>query len=402
MRPSYIKNIIKMSDPNGPAIMLLGPSGVGKSEVVFQAGEELGFIPYKEWATKRDSILANHGLDSKEYAEHRNVGTVYTFNMLLQDEVAMHGMPDLSDDKQFLQWKPSLEIPIEQNYMLPTKGIYFMDEYNTARRGVQTTGYSITLEKRIGNYFIMNDWYIVMAGNRQEDKGEIYDVPGPLKNRIVRIFFDIHFGDWLDWASRNNIDNRIIAYLLWKVDGNLEYCSDIDDNNPGNSVGMLWNYDHTRHVGWNWPTPRAWSKNIDYYLSNGILNYEPDIIQEVLGGCVGESAAVDFINYLSVYSRIPNPEDVLDKKVPFPSISQPELAYAVALSLIEHVKKFFDMKDKNATTKMEQLLELASDDTFPAEFGMLMFKSLDQKRLVLQATRTKSWPKMRQRYGDMF
>ena len=402
MRPAHIKNIIKMSFPNGPAIMLLGPSGVGKSDVVFQAGEELGFVPFKEWATKRDDILAKYGKDSEEYNNHRDIGVVYTFNMLLQDEVAMHGMPDLSEDKQFLQWKPSMEIPIEQNYMLPKKGIYFMDEYNTARRGVQTTGYSITLEKRIGNYFIMNDCYIVMAGNRQEDKGEIYDVPGPLKNRIVRIFFDIHFGDWFEWASKNGVDSRIISYHLWKVDGNMEYCSDLDDGNSGNTVGMLWNYDPSRHVGWNWPTPRAWSKNVDYYLSSGILSYDENIVQEVLGGCIGESAAVDFINYLKVYSRIPKPEDVLDKKAPFPSISQPELAYAVALSLIEHVKKHYDMSDKKAGAKMEQLIALVSDEKFPTEFGMLMFKNLDHRRLIMQATRAASWPKMRTRYQDVF
>jgi hypothetical protein len=250
----------------------------------------------------------------------------------------------------------------------------------------------MTLERRIGAYFLMNGWYIIMAGNRQEDRGEIHEVPGPLKNRIVRVYVDVHFGDWFKWALTHDVDERIVSYLSWKVGGNMEDCSNMDDHNA-TAVGQLWNYDPLK-VGWNWPTPRAWSMNVNYYLKKGALQMPALTVQEILGGCIGEGAAVDFMAYLNVYRKLSPPEKILDGTAKFPPISQPELAYATAISLVQYVK--------GKKEKLNDLADLLLTNDVSPEFGMLIIKQIDAVNMVIDLIGCKSWSKLAKIYGGVF
>jgi hypothetical protein len=411
MRPKDIKTLLHSFYPNGPSMFLLGPSGIGKTDIAYEVGEMFGFVSFNEWhkrigerkllveATikklqeerKSDNEIrsAVDELNSKPVAE----GMVYPMSMLLNDEVAFHGMPDLTADRQFMVWKAPQELPIVGNDLFPDKGFLFLDEFNTARRGLQTLGYQMTLERRIGNFILKPGWYPFMAGNRQEDKGEIHEVPGPLKNRLMRVYADVHFGDWFVWAQDHGVDPRIISYNLWKVSGEMEECSNIDDNHA-NSVGHLWKYDPL-HLGWNWPTPRAWSSNVDYLLKHGILNMEQSVIQQAIGGCVGEAIASDFMAYLTLYTKIPTMEGLLTEKEKFPDTSHsPALGYATAIALTDYVVKH--------DGKMEGLSNVLLSPSMSPEFGMLIFQQLVTKGAVLKLTKVKNWEKLREVYKQVF
>ena len=59
-------------------------------------------------------------------------------------------------------------------------------------------------------------WAIFAAGNRQGDRGVTYSMPSPLANRFSHFEVETHLDDWVSWAYRNGIDERVIAFLRFR------------------------------------------------------------------------------------------------------------------------------------------------------------------------------------------
>jgi len=318
MKASEIKNLLKSLYPDGPSMFLTGPSGVGKSEIIKQTTEELG--------------IAYH-----------------VFDMQLQDEVVLRGIPFVEDN--WVTWKGSKELPFEGNDLFPEKGILFLDEFNCSRRSLQNLGYQIALEHRIGQFKLKKDWYVCFAGNRETDRAEIFEVPGPLKARVIQIEFTVSLKDWLNWAFSHNVSDEIISYISWS-------CQNLEEG--VDKLGNLINYDPDTTDN-AWPNPRAWSRNVNYLLKRNIRSFE------AIAGCVGKSAASEFLAYLDVYKDMPKVEDVLDKKVAFPTNVQ--MQYAISTALIKYC---------NDSNKVGMLFDRIIDKSIPEEFGTMILNNLLQ------------------------
>jgi hypothetical protein len=59
-------------------------------------------------------------------------------------------------------------------------------------------------------------WAIFAAGNRQGDRGVTYTMPAPLANRFSHFDVETHLDDWVTWAYRHGIDERVIAFLRFR------------------------------------------------------------------------------------------------------------------------------------------------------------------------------------------
>jgi len=316
MRPKDVKNLLKSLYPDGPCVFLIGASGVGKSEIVKQVADELG------------------------------VGFC-VLDMILQDEVVMHGIPDLNQD--WLEWKPSKEIPFEGNDAFPENGILFLDEFNCARRGLQTLGYQLALERRIGSHRLKKGWYPVFAGNRVQDQGEIFDVPGPLKNRVLKVDFTVNLQDWLQYAISHDVSDEIIGYIMWSAQG-IEEGVDV----LGNLINL-----ELADKDWNWPTPRAWARNVDFLLKKGIRSLE------AIAGCIGQVAASEFLGYLEVVSKLPKVEDFLAGKAEFPA--EPHLQYALIASMIKYASN---------QERIDKVLLRVTQGDIPEEYAAMLIQQI--------------------------
>jgi hypothetical protein len=361
LRASEIAKIIKMNYPNGTPLCILGPSGVGKSQIVAQVGNSLGM-----------------GIWGKE---DTSKGAIYTFNLLIQDIVAMHGLPYPAPDS-FVDWIPPRELPLIGNNTFPDSGFIIFDEFNTASRAKQTLLYDICLNRKIGNNRLKEGWYPILIGNRAEDRGEIHDIPGPLMNRVCIIYMDVNVKEWISWASWKEVDPRIIGYIAQSVSGNLDMSSSLYDNPSGRvnldtgasrplRIGDLWYYDETRMIE-NWPTPRAWGENVDFALKHGILEQSEAVRREVLGGMIGKTCAQSFLTYCLLYNELPQPHDILTGKKTFPAITNAGLCFAAATSIVEHVKN----RSEAGKPMLKELLELLNSGTVTADFIMLMITML--------------------------
>jgi hypothetical protein len=403
MLPSeIIDTLIRAYPDNLPPMCILGPSGVGKSDVVMEAGRRLGFTPYQEWTTISDPDL------KKEVWER---GLVLPFNLLIQNVVALHGLPYPAEDG-YVDWLCPRELPFVGNDRWPDKGILFVDEFNTAPMSNQTVLYELTLYRKVGLNLLKPGWMVVLAGNRAEDRGEIHPTPGPLMNRLMITYFDVHVGEFIDWGTRNNVDERILSYIAFKSGNSMGMRTRLSENpggriNGGNgksepiNIANLWCYDEQK-MDENWPTPRAWANGVNSLFKLGLLpdkrvghgkDNDPRI--ELVAGMIGRTTAIDFISYLDVYSTLPGVEDVLNGRVPFPGINVPQKCFALSTVICAHVKERVDDTDT-----LKKFFRLICQKDFPVEYGYYMMKRLESTGVVDRAQETEDWDAFADKYKE--
>jgi hypothetical protein len=160
-------------------VMLWGPPGVGKSQVVAQI------------ASKHNVPVIDVRLSQMEPSDLR-------------------GIPFRSGNG-LVEWAVPAMLPNLDRH--GPRGVLFLDEITSAAPTVSAAAYQLILDRRLGEYRIPEGWTIFAAGNRQGDRGVTYSMPAPLANRFSHIEFETHLDDWVAWAYAHNIDERVIAFL---------------------------------------------------------------------------------------------------------------------------------------------------------------------------------------------
>ena len=177
MRPAYISAVIEQefsSTQQGyhTPVMIWGPPGVGKSQIVAQVAENHG-------AALVDIRLSQMEPSDLRGIPFKNGAKVEWAIPAMLPEVAVHG----------------------------EAGLLFIDEITSAPPSVSAAAYQLILDRRLGEYRVPEHWAIVAAGNRQGDRGVTYSMPAPLANRFSHFDVDINLDDWVAWAYANGIDD---------------------------------------------------------------------------------------------------------------------------------------------------------------------------------------------------
>ena len=183
MRPLSLFRVLReevkaATDGVHTPVMLWGAPGVGKSQIVHQVGVDLG-IP-----------IIDVRLSQMEPSDLR-------------------GIPFRQGDK--VEWAVPSLLPDEDAH--GDTGILFLDEINAAAPSVSAAAYQLILDRRLGSYQVPEGWAIFAAGNRQGDRGVTYAMPAPLANRFSHYEVDVNVDDWVAWANRCGIDERLIGFL---------------------------------------------------------------------------------------------------------------------------------------------------------------------------------------------
>ncbi|MCP3687788.1 MAG: AAA domain-containing protein, partial [Gammaproteobacteria bacterium] len=141
MRPAHISAVIEQefaSTQQGfhTPVMLWGPPGVGKSQLVAQV------------------------------ADHHGVGIV-DVRLSQMEPSDLRGIPFKCGDK--VEWAIPALLPDVAVH--GAAGILFIDEITSAPPSVSAAAYQLILDRRLGEYRVPEHWAIVAAGNRQGDRG---------------------------------------------------------------------------------------------------------------------------------------------------------------------------------------------------------------------------------------
>jgi hypothetical protein len=280
MRPAQLLTILEQEFLSTRAghhtpVMLWGPPGVGKSDMV------------------------------REVAEKNQV-PVIDIRLSQMEPSDLRGIPFRSDGR--VEWAiPSL-LPDAARHA--AAGILFLDEITSAPPTVSAAAYQLILDRRLGEYQVPEGWAIFAAGNRQGDRGVTYSMPAPLANRFSHFEVETHLDDWVAWAYRNGIDERIIAFLRFRPE-------------------LLFDFDPA-HNPVAFPSPRSWE-----FAHRALQKFDnhPRLLQGTLQACVGPAAGVELNAFVSSLDKLPDLDAILAGE-PVPTPEEIDLQYAVAAALV--------------------------------------------------------------------
>ena len=280
MRPAQLLRVLEREYTSTAAghhtpVMLWGPPGVGKSQMVAHIAE-------------RHSV------------------PVIDIRLSQMEPSDLRGIPFRVDDK--VQWAVPAILPDTTRH--GASGILFLDEITSAPPAVSAAAYQLILDRRLGEYQVPEHWAIFAAGNRQGDRGVTYSMPAPLANRFSHFEVDTHLDDWVAWAYANGIDERIIAFLRFRPE-------------------LLFDFDPA-HNPVAFPSPRSWE-----FAHRALKKFEdePQLLQGTMQGCVGPAAGIEVTAFVNSLDQMPD----LDAICAGETVSVPreiDLQYAVAAALV--------------------------------------------------------------------
>ena len=252
------KAIIKCFASNTLPPLLLSEPGVGKSSIVRQIAEEKHF----EFI---DIRLATH------------------------DVCDLTGLPRFIDNRA--EFIPFDLFPLEDTPLPEGKlgFIILLDEITSCSRAMQVAAYRILLDREVGNHKLHPNCFLVAAGNRAEDKAVVNDLSTALKSRMITIRIEAVPNVWVEYASKYNIDERIISFIL----ANPDMLSNFDPESKEDAYAC----------------PRSWE------ALNKILRTFPDIKKgddlPLFSGVIGQTAANLFLDYCELYKNMLTLEEIL-------------------------------------------------------------------------------------------
>ena len=319
MRPGHLQRVLDKEFLSTEAghhtpVMLWGAPGVGKSQMVAQI------------AAGHDVPLIDIRLSQMEPSDLR-------------------GIPFKNGDS--VEWAIPAMLPNAERH--GTSGILFLDEITSAPPSVSAAAYQLILDRRLGNYEVPDGWAIFAAGNRQGDRGVTYTMPAPLANRFSHFDVDINVDDWVSWAYKNNIDERIIAFVRFRPE-------------------LLFDFDPA-HNPVAFPSPRSWE-----FAHRGLQKFHqhPDLLLGTLQACVGPAAGIELHAFVNNLDQLPDIDAIIaGDEVGVPT--EIDLQYAVASSLVGRAIRAKD--EDNTATVIGNILKYAS--RFPQrEMGVMLVSDM--------------------------
>ena len=319
MRPAQLLTILDREfastrQGHHTPVMLWGPPGVGKSDMVRQTGQ------------RHDCPVIDIRLSQMEPSDLR-------------------GIPFRNGE--FVEWAAPAILPNALRH--GDTGILFLDEITSAPPSVSAAAYQLILDRRLGEYEVPEGWAIFAAGNRQGDRGVTYTMPAPLANRFSHFDVDTHLDDWVAWAYEHSIDERVSAFLRFRPE-------------------LLFDFDPA-HNPVAFPSPRSWEfahRSLHKFADHG------DLLQGALQACVGPAAGIELTAFVNSLDKMPDLDDIVaGKEVPVPD--EIDLQYAVAAALVGRAIRAQDGGDAMQVTG--RILDYAG--SFPQrEMGVMLVSDL--------------------------
>ena len=323
MRPAHLTVVLGLEldsaqHGNHTPTMLWGAPGIGKSQLVVQV------------AKKHEVPIIDIRLSQMEPSDLR-------------------GIPFRNNDQ--VEWAIPRMLPNEKHH--GKKGILFLDEITSAPPSVSAAAYQLILDRRLGDYQIPPAWAIFAAGNRQGDRGVSYVMPAPLANRFSHFELSLNLDDWVMWAFRNNIDERIIGFLRFRPD-------------------LLFQFDAEKNPA-AFPTPRSWE-----FADRALKKFydHTDLLADALEACIGASAGTEVLAFIKSIDKIPSLKKIIHGEKP-KMPKEMDLQYAVACALVGQSIKL--KNTAGAKEAYQNILEYAQ--SFPQKEMAVMMVS-DMHRVI--------------------
>lgn len=281
MKPSSLKSLLVSRFNAGmkrPVLVESAP-GIGKTQIAAQVALELG-VEFK---------------------------TIHAPLLLPED----YGLPSISKDKSSVDFIVSRDkFPLETSDCAD-RGILLIDELSQADSSAQKILANLIQEREIHGKRLKKDWTIIATGNRLSDRAGANRILGHLANRLTRVEVEVSLDDWTQWALNNGVKPEVISFIRFRPE-------------------LLSSYDASQDTS---ATPRAWSEGV----SPSLGAIESALEFEVFRGDVGEGPASEFLAFLKIFRKLPNPDAVLLNPTKIDVPTDPATLYALCGALAHRV-----------------------------------------------------------------
>ena len=278
MRATTLKTTIKSLFPIQRTLCIEGSPGGGKTTIVHEVAQELD-IPCIE--------------------KHMPTMLVEDFGILF---------PDGADQ---LHYKLPDWFPVKGK--APERGILLFDDRNQANADLQKVLANICQARTLHGVSMPDGWMVVSTGNRQTDRAGANRVLSHLRNRETVIELETHLDDWSSWAIDNGVKPEVISFIRFRPN-------------------LLHDFDPQRDQN---ATPRSWVEGVSDVL--GTIPAEAEY--ECFKGAVGEGAAAEFVGFMRIFRKLPNPDAILMNPTTADVPTDPATLYALSGALAERASE---------------------------------------------------------------
>ena len=197
-------------------ILLMGPPGVGKTQIMEQIAQEcdIALVAYTITHHTRQSAVGLPFIRERNFGGKTRSVTEYTMSEII---ASIYDCMEQTGKK---------------------RGILFLDEINCVSETLAPVMLQLLQEKKFGNQHIPDDWLIVAAGNPPEYNKSVREFDVVTMDRVKKIQVEPDFDAWREYAYRAGVHPAVISYL---------------NTRPANFYRM-----ESTDDGKNFATPRGW------------------------------------------------------------------------------------------------------------------------------------------------
>lgn len=343
--PKRAKAAIRAAFAVQQPAFIWGAPGIGKSDIAQQLGAEMDAI-------------------------------VLDIRLSLWEPTDLKGIPYYDASIGRMVWGipeelPSLAEANEHRYI-----IMFLDELSSALPQVQAAAYQLVLNRRVGKYVLPDNVLLLAAGNRESDRSVTYRMPRALANRFTHLKLEVNWDDWFHWATTNHIHSDIVGYLTF-------------------SKPSLYDFD-PQSSSLAFATPRSWSF-VNRFLSNPETS--DDTLGDLIAGTVGEGLAAAFMAHRRLAGELPNPKDILTRKVTTVDNIEVSASYSLSVGMCYELKEAYERREENWIDQADAYFSFITNN-FQTEIGIMSAKmALGTYRFNIDYEEVSSYGEFLDKYG---
>ena len=291
--------------PPQMAILMRGPTGVGKSHMGKALSVELG-LPFID---VRGSTM---------------------------DESQVSGIPDFETSKEL--GVSTFCLPSWYVRACREPVVIMLDELNRSMPQVMQSFFQIVLDRELGNNaegeaIRLHPETRVIAAVNHGNEYDVNDMDPALLRRFWVVDLEPSLEDWINWAGDNDIDPLTIDFVRQHPEHHRVDPSSVE---PGTVI----------------PTPASWHRLDESLRFMGMAPTDqagtrPEGLYALASGFVGTEAAIAYSEFIARYERVISAEDVLEGRIAAERAK--ELSAAEGLAVIDKVINW--IKENNLSKK---------------------------------------------------
>lgn len=257
-------DVLKVAFMAEDAVLLEGPHGIGKSQIVEQFSN-----------------------DNKMH--------MFPLFLSTQETGDLIGIPNdtVIEGEVVTTWsKPTW---LKEMELMAAKGIHcvlFLDELNRAPLDVRQSALQLVLEGKIHEHqlpVVNGVKTLVVSAINPADDYQVQELDPALLDRFLCLTLKADSVEWLEWARNNNVIQAVRDFVAEFPD-RLHYT-------PNEGKG---------------PTPRAWAKLSALLQNAKDLNVAKNVLFDIIVGRLGNEVGAQFYGYYENYTEVIKADDIED------------------------------------------------------------------------------------------